>query len=178
MERPLPLGSNMEQGSVLIVALVILVLLTLLGIAASTTTTIELQIAGNDKTYKMAFFAADGGTELGAELLEQNIEKRAFTTATVGSVTVSNNDFWSQMAEPAANDATVMVANSQVGLRIYGNAELSTGGAIQLISGYEGKGKGAGGSGAYLVHDIRSRATGPGAADARVHVRWRHMIGG
>lgn len=65
-----------ERGSALVVALLMLVVLTLIGISASTTTTFELQISGNDKLYKMAFYQADGGTEAGAELIEQNIEER------------------------------------------------------------------------------------------------------
>ena len=48
-----------EQGSVLVGALVMLVFLTIIGISATTTTEIELQIAGNDKAYKIAFYAAE-----------------------------------------------------------------------------------------------------------------------
>ena len=50
-----------EEGSVLIVALFILVILTLLGIMATTTTETEIQIAGNEKFHKMAFQNADSG---------------------------------------------------------------------------------------------------------------------
>ena len=50
-----------ENGSVLLISVVILMLLTVLGIAATTTSTIEIQIAGNDKINKMVFFAADSG---------------------------------------------------------------------------------------------------------------------
>lgn len=166
---------NNEEGTVLITALMMLVLLTVIGITASTTTNIELQIAGNEKLYKMAFYTADGGTETGYELLEQNIEERGFDGSPVGSVTVNNLDFWSQTAEPGSDDASLTLGGAQVGLRIYGNAALSTGGAIQLISGYEGKGKGAGGSGAYLVHEIKSRSN-ESNAQSNIHARWRHMI--
>ena len=68
-----------EDGSVLVIALILLVLLTVIGISASTTSEVELQIAGNEKFHKMAFYAADGGTETGIELIEQNIETRGFT---------------------------------------------------------------------------------------------------
>jgi Tfp pilus assembly protein PilX len=49
-----------EEGSVLVLALIMLVLLTLLGIAATRTSEIEIQIAGNERTYKLNFFSADG----------------------------------------------------------------------------------------------------------------------
>jgi Tfp pilus assembly protein PilX len=167
-----------EDGTVLIVALLMLILLTVVGISASTISSIDIQIAGNEKLYKTVFYAADGGTEAGSELLEKNIDTRAFTTTTIGNATIYNNDFWAQTAMPASNDAIIPITNptGNIGLMIWGNSALSTGGAIQLVAGYEGKGKGASGSGAYLVHDIRSEATTQAAAKATVRARWRHMI--
>ena len=50
---------NNEQGFVLIVSLLMLMVLMIIGIAATNTTTIELQISGNDKVSKMAFYAAE-----------------------------------------------------------------------------------------------------------------------
>ena len=48
-----------EEGSVLIVALIILVLLTLLGIFATKTSEVEIQIAGNDMRYKRNLYSAE-----------------------------------------------------------------------------------------------------------------------
>ncbi len=165
-----------QDGTVLIVALLMLILLTVIGISASTISSVEIQVAGNDMFYKTAFYAADGGTEAGSELLEKNIDSRGFTTSTIGSATISNPNFWSQTQAPATNDATLALSVGSVGLKIWGNSTLSTGGAIQLVAGYEGKGKGAGGSGAYMVHDIRAEATAKAAARATVKTKWRHLI--
>jgi len=52
-----------ESGSVLVVALIMLVLLTVLGITATSTSNIELQIANNERNYKRAFFIANAGIE-------------------------------------------------------------------------------------------------------------------
>jgi len=52
-----------EDGSVLIIALIMLVLLTILGMTATSTSNIELQIAGNERNYKRAFFTANSGVE-------------------------------------------------------------------------------------------------------------------
>ena len=49
-----------EQGFVLIVSLLILMVLMIIGIAATNTTTIELQISGNDKLAKQVFYQAEG----------------------------------------------------------------------------------------------------------------------
>ena len=48
-----------EKGSVMVVAILILVLLTIIGIAAMSTTNVELKISGNEKSYKMALYAAE-----------------------------------------------------------------------------------------------------------------------
>ena len=50
---------NNEKGSVLLVALIMLALLSLIGVAATRTTSTELQIAGNEKFQKIAFYTAD-----------------------------------------------------------------------------------------------------------------------
>ena len=52
-----------EEGSVLVIALMILVLLTIIGISTSTTSEIDVQIAGNDKLYKNVLYTADAGIE-------------------------------------------------------------------------------------------------------------------
>ena len=51
-----------EKGSVMVLALLLLVLLTLLGIAALTSSSIDTQIAGNELRHKRAFYAAESAT--------------------------------------------------------------------------------------------------------------------
>ena len=51
--------SKNEEGSVMVVAILILALLTIIGIAAMSTTNVELKISGNEKSYKMALYAAE-----------------------------------------------------------------------------------------------------------------------
>jgi len=50
-----------EQGSVTVIALMILVVLTLLGITITRTSTIDVQIAGNEIPFKQNFYVAEGG---------------------------------------------------------------------------------------------------------------------
>ena len=52
---------NNEKGVVLISAVMFLLLLTVIGIFATTTSNIELQISGHNKLSKMVFYAADSG---------------------------------------------------------------------------------------------------------------------
>ncbi len=67
------LNGQKEDGFVLIVAMVILLLLSVMGIAVIRTTSTDLQISGNDRRTKHAFYKADGGTEAGIEMLEENL---------------------------------------------------------------------------------------------------------
>ena len=50
-----------DKGSALVLALLILVLLTLMGISATTTSTVEMQMAGSEKFYELAFYSAESG---------------------------------------------------------------------------------------------------------------------
>ena len=52
-----------EKGIVLVIALVMLLVLTLIGIAAVKLTSYERKITGNERVYNNAFYAGDGGIE-------------------------------------------------------------------------------------------------------------------
>jgi len=71
-----------EDGYILIMVMVTLMLLVVLGVTSTTTTTVEVQIAGNDKVNKVTFYEADGGTELGGRLVEENVSCPNGFTAT------------------------------------------------------------------------------------------------
>jgi PilX N-terminal len=59
--RYLTTGPHRERGSVTVIALMILVVLTLIGIMASRTSTTDIKIAANEIPYKQNFFLAEGG---------------------------------------------------------------------------------------------------------------------
>jgi Tfp pilus assembly protein PilX len=58
-----------ENGSILVIGLLILGILTVIGISASRTAEIDIQIAGNERLHKTAFYAADAGIEVGRAVL-------------------------------------------------------------------------------------------------------------
>lgn len=60
-----------ERGFVLITSMMMLVVLMVIGIAATNTTTIELQISGNDKAAKMNFYEAEATAYEGARWLKE-----------------------------------------------------------------------------------------------------------
>lgn len=63
---------NNEEGSAIVIALIILVLLTMIGIVATDNTVIELQIVRNEAIYKQNFYRAEAAVvELG-QIMEDN----------------------------------------------------------------------------------------------------------
>ena len=176
-----------QRGSALVVALLMLVVLTLLGIASTTTSTIELQISGNDKLYKTSFYVADTATEMTGELIEQNIEERDWTNdSDRGNVKVVNGDLYlnRNVADPIPSNSNrdaylpkdYTASAPHTNMRVDGNAQLSTGSAIQLAAGYEGKGKGAAGGGAWIVYDVRAQHLNVRNSSAMVLLGWRHVM--
>jgi Tfp pilus assembly protein PilX len=77
-----------ENGSVLIIALIMLVLLTVLGITATSTSNIELQIAGNERIYKRAFYVANAGIEHARSSLAANLAVYRATQISQGVTTL------------------------------------------------------------------------------------------
>lgn len=186
-------------------ALLMIAMLGLIGISSTQISTTETKISRNDRLYKMCLHDADGATEAGVELVEQNIEERGFQDRLVGAncyygnVAIDTGDVDQSSlkfflnpslaasgaaAKPAwasaSRDATIPrnatglppITNMMVG----GRTDLSTGGAIQMIAGYEGKGKSAAGGGAWITYDIRARHQDVDNSDSTVNLGWRHVM--
>jgi hypothetical protein len=62
-EAPLCSILQGHQGVSLVIALMILLVLTLIGISAISTTTFETNIAGNNRLYNRAFYSSDAGVD-------------------------------------------------------------------------------------------------------------------
>jgi len=76
-----------QGGVVLVVALLLLLVLTLIGISSVGTATFETNNAGNERLYNMAFYAADGGIEnFRSRLLNDEVFVKGQTdTISIGS---------------------------------------------------------------------------------------------
>ena len=78
-----------DKGSAILVALMILVLLTIIGMAATQNSNTELKITTNSQLYKMAFYAAESGWQDMAVWIVQNNppETSSSRSGTIGSDT-------------------------------------------------------------------------------------------
>ena len=59
-----------EEGSVLVISLIMLALLSLMGIAATNISTIEIQIAANNRTYMQNFYMAEAAAREAAQKID------------------------------------------------------------------------------------------------------------
>jgi Tfp pilus assembly protein PilX len=91
-ERFLIVNVQSQQGVALIIAVMILLILTVLGIFAITTSTLETRIAGNERVLKDAFYAADGGIDCGRMVISLFLTQQSPTLPSRTSVN-SETDF-------------------------------------------------------------------------------------
>ena len=89
-----------EDGSVLVIALVILVLLTIAGMSSNRTSSIDMLIAGNERTYKQNLFMAEGVSMQAMQIMEETDlgEDIDWLTSDLKSISeddVLNSDNWS-----------------------------------------------------------------------------------
>jgi hypothetical protein len=63
-----------EEGAVLVIALMMLILLTILGVSISTTSEVELQIAGNERRYKENLYLAEAAAMECLQTLDEDTD--------------------------------------------------------------------------------------------------------
>lgn len=188
------LPGRREDGLVTVAALFFLIILTIMGTSAISTSNMEVQIATNDEIHKMTFYAADGGADLGTELVELNIAcPNGFATddLVIGDITVVDRDFWMQEDEPVDGADEVVpypsdterdividdAAGNHTNLTIFGQTAYGVGGAIEMAAAYEGKGKAAASGGVTLEYEIYSQHRGYANSESVVMLHWQHVVG-
>jgi Tfp pilus assembly protein PilX len=84
MQKAISILKN-EEGTVMVIALLILALLTIIGISGTNTTVTELQIVGNDARYRQNFYRAEAAVMEAAQMSENapvdTLRDRTFNTA-------------------------------------------------------------------------------------------------
>jgi hypothetical protein len=119
-----------EKGSVTVLAVVLLMLLTLLGIAATTTSSIEVQIAGNELRHKLAFYSA----EASKSYVIWNPDLYSSVNITPGTPHYFPNDTDPYEAETSALPAPETLNSNQ---SFNGSVEYGSPGGLPRGSGYE-----------------------------------------
>lgn len=82
-----------QTGAALIIAVLILLVLTVVGIYAVTTSTLETKIAGSERVLLEAFHAADGGIDYGRRVINIFLSSATPTLPSGATVEPNENDF-------------------------------------------------------------------------------------
>lgn len=170
-----------QDGSVMLVALFILVVLTLLGILATTTTETELQIAGNDKFHKIAFQNADSGVYSTPKVISAAFDAGAEPTLSQVTYLGTSGTFYREIMgfdpHDAASDLRYILGGHNVDVDVNRvGTEIIPGGSAEFASGAEGIGSGSAG-GVGVLYDMDSLGAGPVAALSNVGAVYRKVVG-
>ena len=164
-----------EQGFVLITSLLMLTILMIIGIAATNTTIFELQIAGNDRSHKEAFYSADSGIGVAAKVISQAVDEQAVPS--LGGFTLDTN-LYSELAGFSAHDSTADIEFSLGSTNLVkvdverGNQFLVAGGGAEFAAGSEGIGPSSSG----VFFNIDSFGYAPNLSISNVGAQYLKMI--
>lgn len=173
-----------EKGSVLIVALLILVLLTIIGISATTNTEIDTRIAGNAKFHKMAFFNADSGIFPTAKLISQIVNDQSVPSGLSNITYLQDTDgtkFLNQILgyDTYTNSPDIKINlgsfDTEVDVDRTGSKNI-VGGGTEFAAGAEGIGSGSGG-GVAIYYTIDSKGSGPSNSSSEISSDYRKVVG-
>jgi Tfp pilus assembly protein PilX len=125
MSKPFNALKN-EEGSIIVLSLLVLVILSIVGFSASRTSTTEKQIIHNDAVYQQNFYLAESGATHAAQLLSNLMNKTALKKKvptwlnaiadvdTDGDNTIDDISTWfaSSGANQTANFSSITADNS------------------------------------------------------------------
>ena len=139
---------NNERGSILLVVLLMLVLLTVLGFYLSSSSSVEVRIAGNERVPDIAFYSAESGWQVALAWLNSKA---------VGIIDSHGSDSGGGelFTTAKAGAADTLAGGYQV--------DIAFNGAIHA-TGYSTDYK-------RYLYNIDSLGTGPGNAQAEVQIR-------
>jgi hypothetical protein len=170
-----------EDGSMMVIALLVLVILTLIGTTIATTTKVEIQIAGNERFHKIAFHLADSGTMVAPKVISTCLEQSNEENITGVTYLGTSGTFYRELMgyAPHDTDRDLRFALSgysvDVDVRRIGQVNLAGRGS-EFASGAEGVGVGSTG-GVAILYEVDSQAPGPSASLSNVSAIYRKIVG-
>ncbi|WP_310600885.1 PilX N-terminal domain-containing pilus assembly protein [Desulfobulbus sp.] len=192
--------TNNEKGFVLVGALLILTLLVLIGVSATTSSMLELQVSGAERIHSETFFQADSGIQVAVRLIEENLavtsgftsfsssdilkdpDAVANNTIVIATKTLSSNgdDRMPTNTDrdigyyPNGFDPVTATTDLRTNITVSGFTDSVEGFSMGMGMGYEGTGRRESGK---IVYTIHSQHIGKSQSETNIEARWRHMIG-
>ncbi len=181
-----------EFGHILPISLMILVVLSLLGAAAIVTSTTDVEIAGNEKQYHMAFYTADGGADIAPRIIWDTMS--LYDEPSYGSNVSVRNGFLDELMnfDTSNNDGSTDSPLTNPDIQITNLTPIHTvsididtdpnviympGGGMEFGSGFEGIGGGASSGGTATLYTIDSLSRGPKNTTSTVRNRYLYVFG-
>ena len=168
--KPCLVKSDNQQGSILLITLMVLLILTTLGVTAISTMTTEVRMTGNAKVHRMVFYGADGGGRTYAPILSETIEGRAVPLKFVkpqGPVVDSENlkaeifgfNPNDGLVDSPLNDPDLSLSLDPVAVGVdldRVQERYLSGGAAEFAGGYDGIGTSAAGGNVGIYYQVDS----------------------
>jgi Tfp pilus assembly protein PilX len=191
------LALKREDGIAMLTVLMLTLILTVIGVAAITSTTLDIKMAGGERVRESTVNAAEACMSSGVQIIQQTLANGAVPSTLTGvganpSITLplgtalgqnplqaeimGQSDGNSDSADPtvaSTRNAVLTISNYTVNMdidRLY--ARPKSGSALQFAAGYQGTGAGAAGGGIEILYriDCYANSTAGGIAQAAGHV--------
>jgi len=138
--KVIPAGAKIlirdEKGNVLIFALLILVLLTMIGLSASQTASIDIQIAGNNMFYKKNFYKAEGSALEAIQRMESiDLENNSPAWVSANPAfenEIENDDDKWETGFSGANAEDALIDDANAKFVVYSEGVLKTGESLDM----------------------------------------------
>ncbi|MBW2091034.1 MAG: pilus assembly PilX N-terminal domain-containing protein [Deltaproteobacteria bacterium] len=180
-----------EEGSVLVMVLILLAVMSVIGLTASMMSRTEITISHNTKVSRQAFYAGDSGIEVSPKIITRILDEGSIPT-NIPAISIDTGlrdevmgyfieaDYMDSVAPVVVNpdlSFTINISDFSVDIdRDPTGAQFMPGGGVQFASGAEGVG--AGTIGGVLIHyDFDSVGTAPNSARSRIDARYRKVVG-
>ncbi|TAL10297.1 MAG: hypothetical protein EPO02_07955 [Nitrospirae bacterium] len=177
-----------QDGVAMLTVLMLTVILTVIGIAAITTTSLDIRMAGGERLRESSVGAAEGCMSSAVQIIQQTLQNSAIPSTLTGAganpvITVNplqaeimgSSDGNTDSADPNvsgnAPNAVLTISPYTVSMdidRLY--ARPKAGGSLQFAGGYEGTAGGASGGGVEILYriDCYARTTSGAATAGRI----------
>lgn len=156
-----------EQGMILVMVMLLMMVIAVMGTMAINSSTIDIQIFGNQKRGSEALSVAEAGVDVSIPIIENTVADGQVPDFTALPAIVANADLGDEIlgtvvSVDAVNngpDVTLTmpaggaVAKADID-RLY--AEAVAGGSMEFAGGYEGVGASAAGGGIAILYRVRS----------------------
>ncbi len=169
---------DQQAGVAMLTVLMLTVILTVIGIAAITTTTMDIRMAGGERLREGSVNAAEACMSSAVQIIQQTLQNSAIPSTLTGTganpaiVTsplqneiMGASDANTDTADPSvsgyAPNATLTLSPYTIYMdidRLYARAK--AGGSLAMLSGYEGTAGGSAGGGVEIIYRIDCYAKG------------------